>query len=131
MWLFLAIANVSTWKVTKGKLIYFIHIAMANDFMYGVPPRHTHGENGVNRPIFWPWLVQLGSCNFKFFTNKKRGVPCYLRVCTQTMWTKWGGLKVGQISGANIHYCPRKVVSKMAMWKKYKTKRQSCWRKHT
>ena len=47
MWLFLAVANVSTWKVTKGKLIYFIHIAMANDFMYGVPPRHTHGENRV------------------------------------------------------------------------------------
>ena len=45
MWLFLAVANVSTWKVTKGKLIYFIHIAMASDFMYGVPPRHTHGEN--------------------------------------------------------------------------------------
>ena len=22
---------------------------MANDFMYGVPPRHTHGENRVNR----------------------------------------------------------------------------------
>ena len=21
---------------------------MANDFMYGVPPRHTHGENRVN-----------------------------------------------------------------------------------
>ena len=47
MWLFSAVANVSTWKVTKGKLIYFIHIAMANDFMYGVPPRHTHGENRV------------------------------------------------------------------------------------
>ena len=24
---------------------------MANDFMYGVPPRHTHGENRVNRNI--------------------------------------------------------------------------------
>ena len=51
MWLFLAVANVSTWKVTKGKLIYFIHIAMANDFMYGVPPRHTHGENRVNNKM--------------------------------------------------------------------------------
>ena len=51
MWLFLAVANVSTWKVTKGKLIYFIHIAMANDFMYGVPPRHTHGENRVKKDI--------------------------------------------------------------------------------
>ena len=50
MWLFLAVANVSIWKVTKGKLIFFIHIAMANDFMYGVPPRHTHGENRVNKP---------------------------------------------------------------------------------
>ena len=52
MWLFLAVANVSTWKVTKGKLIYFIHIAMANDFMYGVPPRHTHGENRVKYSSF-------------------------------------------------------------------------------
>ena len=24
---------------------------MANDFMYGVPPRHTHGENRVKRML--------------------------------------------------------------------------------
>ena len=67
MWLFLAVANVSTWKVTKGRLIYFIHIPMANDFMYGVPPRHTHGENRVKSSI--EGLTQLG-CRRPGFKSK-------------------------------------------------------------
>ena len=55
-WLFYAVANVSTWKVTKGKFIYFIHFDMAEHFMEGVPPRHTHGENRVKCVTFWTFF---------------------------------------------------------------------------
>ena len=50
---------------------------MANDFMYGVPPRHTHRENSVKTLIFdaiWNKKISFKSLKVKVSKQNNLGL---------------------------------------------------------
>ena len=58
---FTSVPSLGLTFLGRGNIYYFLHIAIANDFMYGVSPRHTHRENRV--------IVSIANYKLSFCAN--------------------------------------------------------------